>query len=574
VGAVLLLLVPIFFAVQVKPSALRVVQFLLSKKLPAARGTFHFFKKNKHHNMLIFNKNLLVALACVSAAPLGAQVNWSQDIAPILYQHCASCHRDGGLGGFSLVGYSSAFSNRYAIAEAVSTRQMPPWKADPTYRHYAGENLLTQTQIDQINAWVNADGPAGDFALAPAEPVFIDGSAIGIPDATTQTPTYTMTGTEDEYRCFVVPSGVTTDQFLRGMEVIPGNHMAVHHVLIYQDVTGQAAALDAQTPEPGYLSFGGPGVDGATLVGAWVPGTRQSLLPPFMGVRLKANADLVVQVHFPGAATGLSDQSTINMFFTPTNVGIREVRLTPILNHTLSLVNGPLVIPANTTRTFEAQFTLPGNASIISVAPHMHLIARSVECFSIEPTGDTIPLVRIPDWDFHWQGPYTFQHVQKISNGSKLKAFAHYDNTTANPHNPSNPPQLVTLGEATTDEMMLVYFAYMTYQPGDENILLDSTLLATGAADVPDAVASLRVVPNPAGDAPVAVEFFLKEKADVTLTLADATGRTLRQMPPLGTLAAGRHSVSLSLADCPSGRYFVQLRSATGEVKVVPVVRL
>jgi hypothetical protein len=60
-----------------------------------------------------------------------------------------------------------------------------------------------------------------------------------------------------------------------------------------------------------------------------------------------------------------------------------------------------------------------------------------------------------------------------------LQANAVYNNTVSNPHIPVNPPTDVRLGEGTTDEMMLVYFAYTPYQPGDENIILDSSLLVT-----------------------------------------------------------------------------------------------
>jgi hypothetical protein len=58
----------------------------------------------------------------------------------------------------------------------------------------------------------------------------------------------------------------------------------------------------------------------------------------------------------------------------------------------------------------------------------------------------------------------------KIPAGSTLKAHAVYDNTSANPHNPNTPPQLVTAGEATTDEMFLVFFQYLDYVEGDENL--------------------------------------------------------------------------------------------------------
>jgi mono/diheme cytochrome c family protein len=94
-------------------------------------------------------------------------VNWANDIAPILYKHCVQCHRAEAIGGFSLMDYQSAFTNRYSILDAVSNRSMPPWKADPNYRHYVGENYLTDAQIQTIEAWVNNDAPAGDVSQAP-----------------------------------------------------------------------------------------------------------------------------------------------------------------------------------------------------------------------------------------------------------------------------------------------------------------------------------------------------------------------------------------------------------------------
>jgi mono/diheme cytochrome c family protein len=522
------------------------------------------------------NHSVLIITALFAFAfEAHAQVNWANDIAPILYKNCASCHRDGGLGGFSLVGYSAAYTNRYQIAEAVTSKQMPPWKADPTYRHYTGENVLTESQITLINQWVDANAPAGNLTQAPPEPVFIDGSNVGVPDAMVLTPSYTMTSTQDEYRCFVVPSGITQDRFLRALEVLPGNHMAVHHVLVYEDATGQAAALDAQTPEPGYISFGGPGVQGANLVGAWVPGARVDLLPPFMGVKLRANADLVIQVHFPGAATGLTDQSVLNMFFTPTNAGIREVKLSPILNHTTSMVNGQLYIPANTVKTFEQRYTLPGNASIISVAPHMHLLGQNMTCFAVEPDNDTIPLVRIPDWDFHWQGAYAFQKVQPLFSGTQLKAIATYDNTVNNPNNPSNPPQPVWVGEATTDEMMITYFAWMTYQAGDENIILDSTLLSSSVRPtVPQPVLSMQVSPNPVSGSTCKVEFSLDRQTDIQFLLSDQSGRLVREVARSASFGEGRHVVEMPVGDLTAGTYLLTLRTAHGAVRTIPLVRV
>ncbi len=430
---------------------------------------------------------LLLLLPVFTVADGAAQtVDWATDVAPILYGHCVQCHRDGGLGGFSLLGYDNAMTYSASIQDATAAKRMPPWKADPSYRHYAKENILSDAEIQTIQNWVQSGMAMGDLSQAPPLPVFPAGSSVGVPDHVLLTPLYTVTATDDEYRCFVVPSGLTQDAFLRGLEAIPGNHQAVHHILIYQDVTGEAKAKDDATPEPGYVNFGGPGVQGANLVGAWVPGSTTALMPVNMGVKLKAGADLIVQMHYPKGVTGMTDQTTLNFFFTPTNQGIREISLAPILNHTpFSLENGPLNIPANTVKTYHAKFKIPGAASVLSVAPHMHLIGRSMIAFAVTPQNDTIRLVNIPAWDFHWQGAYYFQKVQKIPALSTLHAYATYDNTVNNPFQPSDPPKLVTQGEATTDEMMLVYFAYMTYQPNDEQIILDSTLLTTALPTEP-----------------------------------------------------------------------------------------
>ena len=256
----------------------------------------------------MFKKNILAALFSIAYFNVGAQVNWATDIAPILYENCAKCHRDGGLAPFSLIGYDNAAINSYAIQDATTSKRMPPWMPDPNYRRYAHENRLNDSQIQLISDWVGSGAQAGDLSQAPADPVFSDQSAVGTPDHVLMTPYFTVTATDDEYRCFVIPNGLNQVKYLRGLEAIPGNNAVVHHILVYEDTTGQGKILDAQTPTvPGYVNFGGPGVNGARLVGAWVPGSQTTLTPPFMGIKLSPGADLIVQVHYPAGVTGLSD---------------------------------------------------------------------------------------------------------------------------------------------------------------------------------------------------------------------------------------------------------------------------
>lgn len=517
-------------------------------------------------------KHLLSTLLLTATFGVQAQsINWANDIAPILYENCAKCHRDGGLGHFSLIGYANAFTNRYSIQEATTAKRMPPWMPDPGYRTYAHENRLNDAEIQLISNWVDAGAISGDLSQAPPEPVFSDDSEVGTPDHVLTTPYFTVTATEDEYRCFVIPNGLNQVSYLRGLEALPGNHEVVHHILIYEDTTGQGKILDAQSPnEPGYVNFGGPGVDGARLVGAWVPGARTFLGPPNMGVKLSPGADLIVQMHYPQGVTGMSDQTRLNFFFTPSNQGIREIRLAPVLNHSpFSLENGPLNIPPNEVKTYHAKFTVPQTSSVLAVAPHMHLIGRSIVSYGVTLLGDTIPLVKIDNWNFHWQGSYYFQHLQKLPIGTKLHAYATYDNTEDNPNQPSFPPQTVTQGESTTDEMMLIYFAFLAYEPGDENILLDSTLLSSGLSFVPENqdFGTLSVSPNPAKDF-VDVSFNLNKQSDYRLSIVAPSGQIVHTSTEQKESPAGACQERIDISALPPGLYFVEVQTSETEVFV------
>jgi hypothetical protein len=63
------------------------------------------------------------------------------------------------------------------------------------------------------------------------------------------------------------------------------------------------------------------------------------------------------------------------------------------------------------------------------------------------------PLIHIDDWDFHWQGFYFYRTPVALPTGSWIELMAAWDNSEANPRNPSKPPRDVSWGERTIDEM-------------------------------------------------------------------------------------------------------------------------
>jgi hypothetical protein len=370
--------------------------------------------------------------------------------------------------------YSMGFAMRYAIQSNVNSGTMPPWPPDPSYQPHAHERLLTSSEITLINDWVNNGAPEGNPADTPPPPVYTGAELINPADWTAQIPDYTsQASTGDDYRCFVISNPSSTDMFITGIEVVPGNSNIVHHVLIFKDPSTNPANQDAAEPGPGYTCFGATGSPNSVFIGGWAPGQDPVFFPTGMGVRLEANTNIVLQLHYPQGSAGQVDAATKVNFELSSDLSLREVSNDALLNYFTSLTNGPLFIPANTVQTFYSEFTVPANLSIISIYPHMHLLGQSIRSYAVTPGGTTIPLIDIPVWDFDWQGQYDFRQPIFLPAGTVIHGEATYDNTAANPHNPNDPPQDVSAGEATTDEMMLIFFSYLPYLAGDENIVID-----------------------------------------------------------------------------------------------------
>ena len=75
-------------------------------------------------------------------------------------------------------------------------------------------------------------------------------------------------------------------------------------------------------------------------------------------------------------------------------------------------------------------------------------------------------LLNIPDWDLNWQGRYDFKDLVALPAGTRLDVRIRYDNSAANPNNPSSPPQRVTFGEQSTNEMGSVTLNVVATRPG------------------------------------------------------------------------------------------------------------
>jgi hypothetical protein len=511
---------------------------------------------------------LSISLVIFSIQISQAQVTWNNTVGNIIYNNCSSCHHTGGIGPFNLMSYGDAVSNALTIKSSTQSKSMPPWKADPTYRHFKNERFLTDAQIADIASWVDNGSPLGT-GTSPTPPTFSPAGAMTVIDQTLNLPAYTVQSPVDEYRCFVIPAGNSTTKYVNEIEYLPGNDAIVHHIVIYKDPSNFSDSLDGLDTLAGFQGNGTVAVSpNAEFLGAWAPGEAMFKLPVQFGIKLDPNSDYVVEIHFAPGSMGQTDNSVINIKYS-NYAPIREIYIDPMLNHFTNIIGGlgSFNIPANTTRTFYERFTLPSSfdASIISVFPHMHKIGTSFKIWNYRPTtNDTVPIINIPKWSFHWQGFYTFQKILKLDRGSRVEARATYDNTTANPDNPSSPPQNVYAGEETTDEMMLAFFAYTLYFPGDENIVLDSTILSSVEPTMENPI-SLSIYPNPVSEN-LFIQFEALNSGSMDINILNSQGQIVYENHQ-DIINERAISTNIDISKLQKGIYILQLKDEVGNTQ-------
>lgn len=388
-----------------------------------------------------------------------AKPTYAKDVAPILNRACVSCHRPGEVAPFSLADYDNAKKWGAMAAAVTKTRQMPPWKAAPGYGEFQHENRLSDVEIATLTNWAATGAARGDKKLErPVSPVSPDGWTLGKPDLVLSPKDgYKLDAEgEDVYRNFVIDNPSSEPLWVKAIDVHPGNKKVVHHVIVFVDGLrkGKAVAAANHDGQEGYTSSGGGvGFLPTGALGGWAPGVRPYETPEGTAFRVPAKADLVVQVHYHKSGKPEADKTQVGLYLTKEPVE-KEMRLAWLLDPSLSIPAGQKDFP------HRREFPMRDDITLHGVMPHMHLLGHTMRARVVAPDGTERPLIYVPDWDFNWQLFYAFKQPMKIEKGSKIVVEATYDNSTGNPHNPSNPPKPVSWGEETTDEMFLLLGAY------------------------------------------------------------------------------------------------------------------
>jgi hypothetical protein len=421
-------------------------------------------------------------------------VTFAEDIAPIIHKNCTKCHVPEEAGPFNLITYEDVARRGKLIKFVVGERIMPPWPADPSYSHFANETVLTDEQIALIQRWVDDGMLPGDTSKLETPEQVKASLNLGKPDLILKVPTIPIRGNnKDLFLVVKVPYELAHDTFVRAIEFIPGSKKLVHHMnghLVQFDAlkkknvyTGKSYVNQDQVnsqlihKELGLLQDDGTYPTLTPSVSNYLPGALFSFYPKEIGgyTLAKKGALYLNDMHFGPSAIDAIDSSYFKIYFSNEKPK-RPVSEFQMGTLGIAPVEPFLSIPPNEEKTFHIKATMPNDISLISIVPHMHLIGKSFWAYAVKESGDTIPLIRVNNWDFRWQYFYQFKKLLKIPRGTTIYVEGVYDNTAKNPNNPFNPPRLIEEKNGsmrTTDEMFQLIVTYVPYQPGDENISLE-----------------------------------------------------------------------------------------------------
>lgn len=396
--------------------------------------------------------------------PEGETVTYNKHVAPILWEHCASCHRPGQVGPFSLLKYSDAAKRAAFLSEVAESRQMPPWRAIHGYGDFHDNARLSTRELALLATWAESGTPEGSAADRLEPPRFSDDWHLGTPDLviTMPEPFTVPAGGVDIYRAFVLPIPLERDAAVAAVEFRPGNRRIVHHARFFVDSTDDCRKRDAADATPGFEAWGGGNIFKPDI-GAWVPGLIPRMPPPDVGKMIRKGSDLVMLVHYHGTGKVETDQSSIGFYFTkkpPT----RTVTSIPLNSDQIDIPPGAKRHRITVSRRIAA------DAHAISVLPHGHYLMREISLTAFLPGGKIVPMLWIRDWNFNWQGQYHFARPVALPKGTRLDVVAYYDNSADNPANPSHPPRRVKVGFASTDEMLGCHLSVIADDPDAQRI--------------------------------------------------------------------------------------------------------
>lgn len=379
---------------------------------------------------------LLIALATLALVvvdgvstgahkPITSKYTYTADLFPLFRDRCGACHQPEGVAPMSLLTYQDARPWAQSIKDEVINLRMPPRYAEAGFGSVRNGHGLTAREMDMIVEWANGGAPQGPRETSAAsEGAGPDAPHTAAPDLALALPEFTLAKdvTEDT-RFFAIPTGLTADRFVRGLEIVPGAPAIVRSVVVSVDLGGKARALDEASDGPGFTTAGGADVPTRDVLAVWQPG-QDALIPEnddgTAAYRLPARADLVVRVRFKKTfrqeGQDVTDRTTLGLWFTqkpPRHAIERLVIVSPAAGSR----------PKSDT---EVRFTetVKHDVQVLAVLPNVPARLDSMRVEAIRPDGSREPMLLLTHPTPEWPTRYWFQAPVALPKGSRVEVVA------------------------------------------------------------------------------------------------------------------------------------------------------
>jgi peroxiredoxin len=374
----------------------------------------------------------------------GQTISYTQDVVPILQQHCVSCHHDGGIGPWSMSSHAMVQGWSKMMKEVLVTRRMPPGLIDPHVGvPISNEADITPQEVQTLVHWIDAGAPMEEGAVDPLPTLEFENPKFTMsePDIVLQVPPQEIPATGlIDYRYIPVSLNLEEDVWMRGMEFIPGDRQVLHHVIAYLNSPADKAVRGRRDTEGDRDSIGG-----------FAPGRQPDMAPADSGRLLRKGSNLLLQMHYT-----TSGKETVDA----TEIGIYLHDDTPryVMSGAVAGERRFMIPPHAKEHKLEGELLLERDAYLFSLMPHMHYRGRYMSYTAHYPDGTSQVLLSVPKYEFNWQFRYDLEEPLLLPAGTRLVAYGAMDNSAQNPGNP-DPTVPVRFGLQTKHEM---FFGFIT----------------------------------------------------------------------------------------------------------------
>jgi hypothetical protein len=246
--------------------------------------------------------------------PVTSKYTYTEDVYPIVKEHCGGCHVTGGIAPMSLMTYDEARPWAESIRLELTSGHMPPWYGDPSVAPLKDDHKLSPRDLDVILTWASGGTPQGALTrTASAAPRRT--WAKGRPDLAIPLPMQVQLPADksEDTREFVLRDANDRDRTIAFADLLPGNSAIVHDAIIFTRAQGSTQPL--------------------AVVSTWLPGETPLAPAAGFGFSWRAGEQLVVRLHYKKnwklENKAASDRSTVGVYFARGTVP-RAIRGVPL----------------------------------------------------------------------------------------------------------------------------------------------------------------------------------------------------------------------------------------------------